>query len=97
MIGYRGIRSSTFTSRSESPSTTDPASAKGGAALAISTPRRRTLADVRHEVALGLAVRIINKAESLDGVRVGVSLTMSTTTTRTSSERSPVKYRVNSC
>ena len=67
MIGYRGIRSSTLTSRSVSPSTTDPASVVGDAILAISIPRRRTLADVRHQVALGLAVRIINKAESLDG------------------------------
>ena len=67
MIGYRGIRSSTLTSRSVSPSTTDPASVVGDAVLAISIPRRRTLADVRHQVALGLAVRIINKAESLDG------------------------------
>ena len=67
MIGYRGIRSPTLTSRSVSPSTTDPASVVGGTVLAISTPRRRTLADVRHQVALELAVRIISKAESLDG------------------------------
>ncbi|KIK01676.1 hypothetical protein K443DRAFT_678217 [Laccaria amethystina LaAM-08-1] len=78
MIGYRGVRSPTLTNRSVSPSTTDPASVVGDAVLAISTPRRRTLADVRNQVAIGLAVRIISKAESLDGVRVGVALTMPT-------------------
>jgi hypothetical protein len=67
MIGYRGVRSPTLTNRSVSPSTTDPASVVGDAVLAISTPRRRTLADVRNQVAIGLAVRIISKAESLDG------------------------------
>ena len=43
-IGYRGIRSLTLTSRSKSPSTTDPASVVGDAVLAISMMLQSTSA-----------------------------------------------------
>ncbi|KAJ6600419.1 hypothetical protein DFH09DRAFT_901433 [Mycena vulgaris] len=42
-----------------------------------STPGLRTLEDVRHQVAVEVAIRAINAAESVDGVRLGVALTLS--------------------
>ncbi|KAJ7656229.1 hypothetical protein B0H17DRAFT_1098506, partial [Mycena rosella] len=41
-----------------------------------STPPRRTLEDVRDQVAFELAIRAISTAETLDGVRFGVILTL---------------------
>ncbi|KAH7905336.1 Rhodanese-like domain-containing protein [Hygrophoropsis aurantiaca] len=41
----------------------------------FSPPARRTLADIREEVAQGLALRAIAKAKIIDGVRVGVYFT----------------------
>ncbi|KAJ6594309.1 Rhodanese-like domain-containing protein [Mycena capillaripes] len=42
-----------------------------------STPPLRTLDDVREQVAVEIAVRAISKSETIDGVRLGVMLTLS--------------------
>jgi rhodanese-related sulfurtransferase len=48
-------------------------------ALRYAPVKQRTLADVRDQVAQELAVRAISKAELVDGIKVGVVLTLSKT------------------
>ncbi|PPQ91615.1 hypothetical protein CVT25_012796 [Psilocybe cyanescens] len=81
MIGFesdispRGSAAAQSSGKSDS---TSPASVIDGTALVPRSPLSlRTLADVREQVSQEIAVHTITKAQSFDGVRIGVRLVMS--------------------
>src|ERR1700722_11263279 len=72
------IMSSTSRTRTSSLSnTTSTRTASDLDPPIYTTPNQRTLADIRDQVARELAVRAISKAETVDGVKVGVMLPLS--------------------
>ncbi|KAF8153764.1 rhodanese domain-containing protein [Crassisporium funariophilum] len=81
MIGFRTAVSPSASNHSHRSSTTGPASVIDDAAGAL-VPRApsaalRTIDDVRDQVSQEIAVSTIMRAKSLDGVRIGVRMVMS--------------------